>query len=161
MEERAAQRKSCVAPLTPDPGRRRWTRTSPEPSLARRSGNSHLCCPPQLLERVTLNAYASVYVMAVSTVPSLDVGRRLVRQLVERRLIACGNVLPGATSIYRWKDAIEETPEAVILMKTRVEKWEELKQVFPALHPYDVPELIMVPIMGGHQPYLDWLSAET
>jgi periplasmic divalent cation tolerance protein len=110
---------------------------------------------------VTLNAYASVYVMAVSTVPSLDVGRRLVRQLVERRLIACGNVLPGATSIYRWKDAIEETPEAVILMKTRVEKWEELKQVFPALHPYDVPELIMVPIMGGHQPYLDWLSAET
>ena len=110
---------------------------------------------------MTLNAYASVYVMAISTVPSLDVGRKLVRQLVERRLIACGNVLPGATSIYRWKDAIEETPEAVILLKTRVEKWEELKQVFPALHPYDVPELIMVPIMGGHKPYLDWLSAET
>jgi len=110
---------------------------------------------------VTLNAYASVYVMAMTTVPSMDVGRKLVRQLVERRLVACGNVLPGATSIYRWKDAIEETPEAVILMKTRVEKWEELKQVFPTLHPYDVPELIMVPIMGGHKPYLDWLSTET
>ena len=110
---------------------------------------------------MTLNAYASVYVMAMTTVPSMDVGRKLVRQLVERRLVACGNVLPGATSIYRWKDAIEETPEAVILMKTRVEKWEELKQVFPTLHPYDVPELIMVPIMGGHKPYLDWLSTET
>jgi len=110
---------------------------------------------------VTLNAYASVYVMAISTVPSMDAGRKLVRELVSRRLIACGNVLPGATSIYRWRDAIEETAEAVILLKTRVEKWEELKQIFPALHPYDVPELIMVPIMGGHKPYLDWLSAET
>ena len=99
--------------------------------------------------------------MAISTVPSLEVGRKLVRELVERRLIACGNVLPGATSIYRWKDAIEETPEAVVMMKTRVEKWEELKQVFPALHPYDLPELIVVPIMGGHKPYLDWLSTET
>ena len=151
---RAEHPAPCPPPPAPCPCPHRT-------SLARRAGNSHLCSPPQLLERVALNAYASVHVMAVSTVPSLDVGRKLVRQLVERRLIACGNVLPGATSIYRWKDAIEETPEAVILMKTRVEKWEELTQVFPALHPYDVPELIMVPIMGGHQPYLDWLSAET
>jgi periplasmic divalent cation tolerance protein len=110
---------------------------------------------------VTLNAYASVYVMAISTTPSVDAGRTLVRELVNRRLIACGTVIAGATSIYRWKDAVEETAEAVVLMKTRVERWEELKQVFPALHPYEVPELILVPIAGGHKPYLDWLSAET
>jgi periplasmic divalent cation tolerance protein len=110
---------------------------------------------------VTLNAYASVYVMAISTTPSVDAGRTLVRELVKRRLIACGTVLAGGTSIYRWNDAIEETAEAVLLMKTRVEKWEELKRVFPALHPYEVPELILVPIAGGHKPYLDWLSAET
>jgi len=110
---------------------------------------------------VTLNAYASVYVMAITTAPSPEVGRQIVRELVERRLVACGNVLPGATSIYRWQGAIEETPETVILLKTRVEKWEELKAVFPALHPYEVPELIVVPVIGGHKPYLDWLSAET
>jgi periplasmic divalent cation tolerance protein len=110
---------------------------------------------------VTLNAYATVYVLCVTSVPSVESGRSLVRELVDRRLVACGTILPGGTSIYRWKDAVEETPEAVVLLKTRVEKWEELKQVFPALHPYDVPELIVVPIMGGHKPYLDWLSAET
>jgi len=99
--------------------------------------------------------------MAMTTTPSIDAGRKLVRELVDRRLIACGTVLPGGTSIYRWKDAVEETPEAVVLMKTRVERWDALKQAFPALHPYEVPELILVPIAGGHKPYLDWLSAET
>ena len=99
--------------------------------------------------------------MAMTTTPSVDEGRKLVRELVERRLIACGTVIPGATSIYRWQDAVEETPESVVLMKTRVEKWEALKQVFPELHSYEVPELILVPIAGGHKPYLDWLSAET
>jgi periplasmic divalent cation tolerance protein len=99
--------------------------------------------------------------MAISTTPSVEAGRTLVRELVSRRLIACGTVLAGGTSIYRWNGEIEETAEAVLLMKTRVEKWEELKQVFPTLHPYEVPELILVPIAGGHKPYLDWLSAET
>lgn len=99
--------------------------------------------------------------MAVSTAPSVDEGRALVRKLVERRLIACGTVLAGGTSIYRWKGTVEEVAEAVLLMKTRVERWDELKTVFPTLHPYEVPELILVPIAGGHKPYLDWLSAET
>lgn len=77
---------------------------------------------------MTLNAYATVYVLCVTTVPSVEAGRSLVRTLVDRRLVACGTILPGGTSIYRWKDAVEE---------------------------------IVVPIMGGHKPYLDWLSAET
>jgi len=110
---------------------------------------------------VTLNAYASAYMMAISSTPSVDVGRDLVRELVKRRIIACGTVLAGGTSIFRWNGAIEEASEAVVLMKTRVERWEELKRVFPTLHPYEVPELILVPIAGGHKPYLDWLSAET
>ncbi len=99
--------------------------------------------------------------MAISTTPSVDAGRTLVRELVTRRLIACGTVIAGGTSIYRWKGGIEEAAEALILMKTRVERWEELKRVFPTLHPHDVPELILVPIADGHKPYLDWLSAET
>lgn len=102
-----------------------------------------------------------MYMMAISTTPSADAGKVLVRELVGRGLIACGTVLAGGTSIYRWNGAIEEAGEAVLLMKTRVERWEELKTVFPTLHPYDVPELIVIPIAGGHKPYLDWLSRET
>ena len=99
--------------------------------------------------------------MGVTTAPTVEAGRKLVRALVERRLVACGNIIPGATSIYRWKGAIEETEEAVVLLKTRVEQWDALKDAFPSLHPYEVPELILVPIMGGHKPYLDWLATET
>jgi periplasmic divalent cation tolerance protein len=110
---------------------------------------------------VTLNAYASAYLMAISTAPSAEVAKQIVRTLVERKLIACGTVLPGAVSIYRWNAAIEETAEVLMLLKTTVERWKDLKEVFPTLHPYDVPELIVVPIAGGHKPYLDWLSAET
>lgn len=130
-------------------------------SLARPDLKQHFSRPSQVLGTVTLNAYASAYLMAVGTAPSEEVAKQIVRALVERRLIACGTVLPGAVSIYRWNAAIEEAPEAVMLLKTTVERWKDLKEVFPTLHPYDVPELIVVPIAGGHRPYLDWLSAET
>ena len=60
--------------------------------------------------------------MAISTAPSIDVGRGIVKDLVERRLIACGTVIPGAVSVYRWNGAIEETSEALLLLKTTVER---------------------------------------
>ena len=110
---------------------------------------------------MTFNNGETACVLAVTTAPSEDEGRRIVRALVERRIIACGNVLPLATSIYRWKGAVEETREAVVLMKTRMERVRALQDALPALHPYEVPELIVVPITGGHGPYLDWLRAET
>jgi periplasmic divalent cation tolerance protein len=99
--------------------------------------------------------------MAVTTAPSAEAASALVRALVDRRLIACGTVLPGATSVYRWKGAVEESSEAVVLLKTTGKRWEELRQALAQLHPYEVPELIVMPIVAGHQPYLDWLSAET
>lgn len=99
--------------------------------------------------------------MAITTVPSLEVGRKLVRELVERRLVACGNILAGTTSIYRWKGTIEETGECLVLLKTRRSRWDELKNAVPALHPYEVPELIAVEIADGHPRYLEWLSAES
>lgn len=110
---------------------------------------------------MSLNAYASFYLVALTTAPSVDAGRDLVRSLVERRIIACGTVLPGATSIYRWQGRIEETAEAAVLMKTTVDRWDELKAALPALHPYQVPELVALPVAGGSKAYLDWLSAET
>ena len=110
---------------------------------------------------MTFNNSATVCVLAVTTAPSEDEGRRIVRALVERRIIACGNVLPPAVSIYRWKGAIEEAREVVVLMKTQEAQVPALEAALPALHPYEVPELIVVPITGGHGPYLDWLRAET
>lgn len=110
---------------------------------------------------MSLNAYASFYLMAMTTAPTEEAAAKLVRELVERRLIACGTILTGATSIYRWKDAVETATEAVVLMKTTVGRWDELKQAVPRLHPYEVPELLALPVAGGHKPYLDWLSAET
>jgi len=115
----------------------------------------------QLLGPVTFNAFETASVLAVTTVPSMDEGRRIVRALVERRIVACGNVVPGAVSIFRWQGAIEEADEVVVLLKTRADRVRDLTDALPALHPYDVPELIVVPITGGHGPYLDWLSAET
>lgn len=115
----------------------------------------------QPLGIVDLKGVQAEWLMAMTTAPSVDVASALVRQLVERRIVACGTVMPGATSIFRWQGAIEESGEVVVLLKTTAARWEELKAVLPTLHPYDVPELIAMPIVDGHRPYLDWLSTET
>lgn len=99
--------------------------------------------------------------MALTTAPSAEAARVLVRALVERRLVACGTVIPGATSIYWWRDAVEESAECVVILKTTASRWSELAAALPGLHQYEVPELIAVPIMAGHGPYLEWLGAET
>lgn len=104
---------------------------------------------------------ASDYLVAVTTAPSAEAAAKLVRSLVERRIIACGTMFSGATSIYRWNGAVETAEEVVVLMKTTAGRWDELKRELPRLHPYEVPELLALPVAGGHEPYLDWLSAET
>lgn len=99
--------------------------------------------------------------MALTTAPSAEAARVLVRSLVERRLAACGTIIPGATSIYWWRDAIEESAEYVVMLKTTTAQWSELAAAVPGLHPYEVPELVALPIIAGHAPYLEWLRAET
>lgn len=126
-----------------------------------RGANRILGVRSQVLGPVTFNHSETAVVLAVTTAPSDEEGRRIVRALVEQRLIACGTVLPGATSIYRWKGALEEAREAVVLMKTTEARVAALTAALPALHPYEVPELVVVPVTGGHRPYLDWLRAET
>jgi periplasmic divalent cation tolerance protein len=98
---------------------------------------------------------------ALTTAPSAETAKRLVRTLVERRLIACGTVLPGAVSTYWWQGAIAEEEEVVVVMKTTAERWPELAATLPGLHPYEVPELIAFRATGGHPRYLEWVRAET
>ena len=84
---------------------------------------------------------------------------RVVRALVEERLVACGNLLPGARSIFRWQGAISDEREVVVLMKTRKQDWTALMSRLHELHPYETPELIAVRIAAGAPKYMAWLEA--
>ncbi len=92
------------------------------------------------------------------TAPNAAVAESLVRRLVDERLVACGNILPGSTSIYRWEGAVEYETESLILLKTTAVGAERLLERVPELHPYDVPEVLVLPVEAGHGPYLDWIA---
>ena len=94
------------------------------------------------------------------TVPDLDTGVILSRRVIQEHLAACGNVIPGLTSVYRWDGEIQEDSEALVLFKTTVEAMEALKKRVTELHPYDVPEFLAVPVTDGHEPYLRWVEGE-
>jgi periplasmic divalent cation tolerance protein len=93
-----------------------------------------------------------------STFATEDDAARVVRALVEERLIACGTVLPGARSIYRWKDAVEDQREVVAMLKTRKQDWTALMSRLHELHPYDTPECVAVRIASGAPKYMTWLD---
>lgn len=85
---------------------------------------------------------------------------RVVRALVEERLIACGNVLPGARSVYRWQGRIADELEVVVLMKTRKQDWAALLSRLHELHSYETPECLALRVAAGAPKYLEWLEAE-
>ncbi|WP_286899612.1 divalent-cation tolerance protein CutA [Thermocrispum sp.] len=95
------------------------------------------------------------------TVPDVEVGERLVRTLVEEGVVACGNIVPGLTSIYRWKGAVERDAEALVILKLMEDAVPRLLTRAPELHPYEVPEVLVLPVIAGHGPYLDWLAEST
>ena len=83
---------------------------------------------------------------------------RVARVLVEERLVACAKLLPGARSIYRWKTAVNDEREVVVLMKTRKQDWTALVSRLHELHPYETPECIAVRIAAGAPKYMAWLD---
>jgi periplasmic divalent cation tolerance protein len=85
---------------------------------------------------------------------------RVARALVEERLIACANLLPGARSIYRWKGETTDAREVVMLMKTRKQDWPALMARLHELHPYETPECIAVRVAAGAPRYMAWLEAQ-
>jgi periplasmic divalent cation tolerance protein len=100
-------------------------------------------------------------VVVLTTVASSDEAVALVRSLLERRLVACGTVLPAARSIYRWEGRIADEPEHVVLLKTVSSRVPAIKEAFEQLHPYRVPELIALPVSAGLERYLGWIASET
>lgn len=102
----------------------------------------------------------SVRVVLV-TAPDEDVAAKLGRTLVEERLIACANLIPKIRSIYRWEGAIHDEPEVLLVLKTQAALVERLIARVKSLHPYQVPEVLEVPVERGFGKYLDWVIAET
>jgi len=102
--------------------------------------------------------FVSERLLVLTTVARAEDAERLAEELVGRRLAACVNVLPGVRSIYRWKGAVERDEERLLLVKTRTERFEALREAILSLHPYEVPELIAIPIEAGSAAYLAWLD---
>ena len=98
-------------------------------------------------------------VVVLCTVGSAEDAERLARAVVEGRLAACVNVVPGVTSFYRWEGKVASDGEWLLIMKTTKERFAALREAVVELHPYDVPEVIELPIGDGHPPYLDWIDA--
>ena len=99
--------------------------------------------------------------MVFTTLGTVEEARDFVQELVRRKLVACGTILPNATSIYRWEGAITEAVESVVMLKTRRDRWQDLLDATVALHPYKVPELLGVPVDRGLDRYLRWIADET
>jgi periplasmic divalent cation tolerance protein len=99
--------------------------------------------------------------VVLTTVANEKEGIALVRGLLERRVIACGTLLPGARSLYRWEDKIADEHEVVLLLKTRSAALDSLRVAFGELHPYKVPELLAMPVHAGLDKYLSWINSET
>jgi periplasmic divalent cation tolerance protein len=91
------------------------------------------------------------------TLPDEAAAESLVTRLVEERVVACGNIVPGLTSIYRWQGAVERAAEVMVVFKTTGAGAERLIRRVPELHPYDVPEVLVLPVESGHGPYLQWV----
>ncbi len=98
--------------------------------------------------------------IALTSFASEEDAARVARVLVEERLVACANLLPGARSLYRWKDAVQDEKETLVLLKTRKQDWTALLSRLHELHPYETPELIAVRIAAGAPKYMQWLEAQ-
>ena len=94
------------------------------------------------------------------TVPNKETAEKIARSLIEARLAACVNIVDGLKSVYWWQGKIEEDNELLLIIKTRIEVFEELVLKIRELHPYSVPEIIGLPIIAGSKDYIDWLRNE-
>jgi periplasmic divalent cation tolerance protein len=100
-------------------------------------------------------------IVVLVTAPDTDKAAAIARVLVDQRLAACGNVVPGVRSIYRWEGQIRDENEALLVLKTTSAHFDALRESVLELHPYAVPEVIALRVEAGSAPYLAWIEAET
>jgi periplasmic divalent cation tolerance protein len=96
--------------------------------------------------------------IVLTTFPDLENARQIGTRLVEEQVAACVNLLPAAESIYRWRGSVETATEIPALIKTTAAGFARLEEVLRRLHPYEVPEIIALPVASGSAPYLEWVT---
>jgi periplasmic divalent cation tolerance protein len=99
-------------------------------------------------------------IVVLTTCNSQEQGAQLARHLVEHRLAACVNIIPGARSFYRSKGEIEQASEVVLIIKSRRDIFEKLREAIAQLHSYEIPEVIALPVVDGSEAYLSWVDRE-
>jgi periplasmic divalent cation tolerance protein len=97
--------------------------------------------------------------IVLSTCADRAEAERIAHRLVEQHLAACVNILPGVQSIYRWQGAVESATEVLMLIKTSTARAQEVQSAIASLHSYEVPEYLVLPVLGGSNAYLAWLGA--
>ena len=98
------------------------------------------------------------YLIIYVTAPDEETAAGIARALVEEKLVACAGIVPGVRSIYRWKGAVEDQQEVLIMAKTGKELFERVEARVKEMHPYEVPEIVAVPLTCGSHEYLEWLA---
>ena len=96
--------------------------------------------------------------IVLCTTPDREAAELIANTLVAEKLAACVNILPGVTSVYRWQGAIEQSEELLLVIKTSQTVWPMLVAQIQALHPYELPEIVAVPIKTGEAEYIQWLE---
>ncbi len=99
--------------------------------------------------------------LVLTTLPNPEVAAKLAKSIVEEKLAACANLFPALRSVYRWDATIQDDNEVLVLFKTQKAHYERLKSRILELHPYELPEVLAIPVEQGHQAYLDWIARET
>jgi periplasmic divalent cation tolerance protein len=99
--------------------------------------------------------------LVLTNLPDRAAAERLAESLIEKRVAACINILAPCRSVYRWKDAVQHDEEHPMLIKTTAESYPALEAAIRAGHPYELPEIIAVPVERGFPAYLDWVAAQT
>ncbi len=108
------------------------------------------------MDKQVLGGWIIVFV----TTSDKEEAENIARSLLEERIAACVNIVDNVSSIYWWKEAIESSREALIIIKTRVEKFNKLVETVKKKHSYEVPEIIALPIYIGYSKYLEWIDSE-
>jgi periplasmic divalent cation tolerance protein len=103
----------------------------------------------------------SSVLLVLTNVPDRDTADKIARGLIEDRLAACVNILAACTSVYRWQGAVDNAEEIPLLIKTTGARYTALEAAIRRLHPYELPEIIAVPLVRGLPAYLQWVAAET
>jgi periplasmic divalent cation tolerance protein len=104
---------------------------------------------------------ATKFAIVLVTAPDLKTARSLAKSALSARLIACANLIPKIESHYWWRGKIESGSEVLLVLKTQKSKLAALEKLILALHPYDTPEFIVLPLSAGNKKYLDWLAENT